>query len=170
MDIRQCREQDLAQLEIHTPSPGRTRRHAERFQRQRQGLSTYLIAWADEVPVGTGEILWRGCTAPEVSQRYPHCPELNGLSVWPPRMRSQGIGTAIMRASEALAEERGRHQIGLGVNDDNHHAAALYRRLGYEETGCRYFDRYHYIDDHGRRHDIADSTRFLVKNLQAPQA
>lgn len=152
------------------PSPGRTRRHTERFQRQRQGLSTHLIAWADDVPVGTGEILWHGCTALEVRQRYPDCPELNGLGVWPARLRSRGIGTAIVLAAEAVARERGHHRLGLGVNDDNHRAAALYLWSGYEETGCRYFDRYHYIDGHGRRHDVADPTRFLMKELRTTRA
>jgi RimJ/RimL family protein N-acetyltransferase len=165
MNIRDCREEDLAPLEASMPSPGRTRGHARRFGRQRQGLSSYLIAWADSVPVGTGEILWPGCAAPEVQQRYPGCPELNGLWIWPAELRSQGIGTAIIRAAESRARERGYPQIGLGVTDDNLRAAALYQRLGYHETGCRYLDRYHYLDDHGCRHDVADPARFLVKQL-----
>jgi GNAT superfamily N-acetyltransferase len=166
MDIRQCREGDLARLEVHMPSPGRTRRHATRFERQRQGLSTYLVAWADDVPIGVGEVVWTGCAAPEVRRRYPDCPELNGLEVWPPRWRSRGVGTAIVRTAESLARERGHDRIGLGVDDDNPRAAVLYDRLGYEETGCRYLDRYHYVDEQGRRHDVADPARFLVKDLR----
>jgi GNAT superfamily N-acetyltransferase len=127
---------------------------------------TYLIAWVDGIPAGTGEILWQGCAAPEVTQRFPRCPELNGLQVWPAERQSHGIGTAIIRAAEARARERGYRQIGLGVADDNPRAAALYLRLGYHETGCRYLDRYHYLDDRGRRHDVADPARFLVKQLQ----
>jgi ribosomal protein S18 acetylase RimI-like enzyme len=165
MDIRQCREQDLPLLEAGNPSPGKTRYHDRRFERQQQGASTFLIAWAEAVPIGTGEVLWHGCDAPEVHQRYPDCPEINGLHVWPAERRSHGTGTAIIRAAEALARDRGYHQIGLGVDDDNHRAAALYQRLGYQETGCRYLDRYYYLDDHGHRHDIADPARFLVKQL-----
>jgi GNAT superfamily N-acetyltransferase len=128
MDIRQCREQDLPLLEAGNPSPGQTRYHDRRFQRQQQGASTFLIAWAGGVPVGTGEILWRGCAAPEVHQRYPHCPELNGLHVWPAERRSHGIGTAIIRAAEALARDRGcpqgtatRHQPpGAGTRQPRH--------------------------------------------------
>lgn len=127
----------------------------------------YLIAWMDDVPVGIGEILWQGCAAPEVNRRYPHCPEINGLAVFPPELRSKGIGTTIVRTAEALVRQRGYHQIGLGVDDDNHRAEDLYHRLGYQETGCRYLDRYHYIDDHGGRHDVADPAHFLVKSLQA---
>jgi hypothetical protein len=50
-----------------------------------------------------------------------------------------------------------------GVNDHNHRATALYLRLGYQETGCHYLDRYHYIDDNGMRHEVEDPARFLVK-------
>ena len=103
-----------------------------------------------------------------MNQRYPACPELNGLEVWPAARRSQGAGTAIVRAAEALARDRGCDQIGLGVIDGNPRAAALYLRLGYRETGCRYLDRYSYLDDRGRRHDVGDPARFLVKQLTAP--
>src|ERR1035441_8102637 len=85
---------------------------------------------------------------------------------WPGSLRSRGIGTAIIRAAEALARERGCGQIGLGVDDDNPRAAALYLRLGYQETGYRYLDRYYYLEDHGHRHDVADPARFLVKDLK----
>ncbi|MEX5637788.1 hypothetical protein [Parafrankia sp. FMc2] len=37
------------------------------------------------------------------------------------------------------------------------------------QTGCRYLDRYYYLDDEGHRHDVADPARFLVKQLQAGQ-
>ncbi len=166
MIIRECREDDLALLEHHNPSPGQTRRHEARFHRQQQGLSTLLTAWIDDIPVGSGEIRWRGCAAAEVQARYPNCPELNGLAVWPTERQSHGTGTAIIRAAEDLTAQHGHHQIGLGVDDQNLRAAALYLRLGYQETGCRYLDRYHYLDDHGTRHDIADPCRFLIKPLQ----
>lgn len=151
------------------PSPGRTRRHAARFDRQEQGLATFLTAWADDdgdgVPVGTAQILWRGCAAPEVQARFPGCPELNGLGIWPPELRSRGIGSALIRAAEEEVRAAGHALIGLGVDDDNHRAAALYLRTGYRETGCRYLDRYAYLDGEGVRHEVADPARFLVKEL-----
>jgi hypothetical protein len=137
------------------------------FDHQGQGLSTFLVAWSGGFPVGSGRILWQGCAAPEVSQRFSNCPELNGLGVWPPEHRSQGIGSTVVRAAEAHVRCRGYRQIGLGVDDANHRAGALYARLGYQETGCRYLDRYHYIDDHGTRHEVADPARFLIKPLLA---
>ncbi|WP_436842402.1 GNAT family N-acetyltransferase [Streptomyces niveus] len=163
--IRECREEDLDLLERQMPSPGRTRRHAARFERQQRDLSTFLVAWSDGIPVGTAQILWQGCTAPEVGERFPGCPELNGLGVWPPRLRSRGIGTAIIRAAETRVRRRGHDLMGLGVDDRNPRAAALYLRLGYRDNDCRYLDRYHYLDDDGSRHEVADPCRFLTKRL-----
>ncbi|HEX5116617.1 MAG TPA: GNAT family N-acetyltransferase [Pseudonocardiaceae bacterium] len=163
--VRPCEAHDLALLRAHIPTPGHPERHATRFERQQRGRSTFLIAWIDDVPVGAGEVLWGGCAAPEINQHYPHCPELSGLDVWPPELRSQGIGTALVRAAEGLARQRGCRQIGLGVEDTNLRAAALYLRLGYQETGRQYLDRYQYTDNDGVRRDAADPARFLVKTL-----
>lgn len=167
MVIQECREADLDVLAQHNPSPGQVRWNAERFQRHRQGLTTFLLAWVDGVPAGAGEIRWQGCAAPEVHSRFPGCPEINGLIVRPPERRSHGIGTAVIRTAEDLTAQRGFHRIGLGVDDQNARAAALYLRLGYQETGCRYLDRYHYTDDNGVHHDAADPCRFLIKPLPA---
>jgi RimJ/RimL family protein N-acetyltransferase len=165
MIVRECRPQDVAVLEHHIGSPGLSRYHEARFERHRRGLGTFLVAWIDDVPVGSGEVLWRGCGADEVQQRFPGCPEISGLTVWPPERQSKGVGTALIRAAEALAVQRGHHRIGLGVDDQNERAAALYLRLGYRETGCLYLDRYHYVDDRSVRHEVADPCRFLVKAI-----
>lgn len=163
--VRPCQERDLALLRVHIPNAGQTDQHGIRFDRQQRGLSTLLVAWSDGIPVGTVEILWFGCSAPEVHQHYPDCPELNGLAVWLPERQSRGIGTALIDTAEILVRQGNRRQIGLGVGDDNPRAAALYLRLGYRETGCRYLDSYHYVDSAGVRHDVADPARFLVKDL-----
>jgi ribosomal protein S18 acetylase RimI-like enzyme len=161
--VRQCRQQDLAALEYQVPT-GRNRYHEVRHRRQSEGLSTFLIAYLGGVPVGSGEVLWQGAKEPEVRDRFPDCPEINGLAVVP-EWQSQGIGTTIIRAAEHLSGQRGCHRIGMGVDDHNARAAALYVRLGYRDTGCRYLDRYHYVDDHGVRHEVADSCRFLIKAI-----
>ena len=164
MEIKECRDGDVELLEQWSPS-GRLCIHAIRFARQQEGLSTFLIAWSQSSPVGSGELKWRGCDAPEVRAALPDCPELNGLQVSPPRLRSRGIGRAIIAHAEDLARQRGLTQLGLGVNYTNERAAALYQRLGFAETGCHYLDRYYYITDDGVRHDVADPAQFLVKEL-----
>jgi len=161
--VGQCRQRDLAALEHQLPT-GRNHYHEARYRRQSQGVSTYLIAYVGDEPVGSGEVMWQGAKEPEVRDRVPDCPEINGLTVVPER-QSQGIGTTIIRAAEQLAVRHGHHRIGMGVDDQNVRAAALYVRLGYQDTGCRYLDRYQYIDDHGVRHEVADPCRFLVKTM-----
>jgi GNAT superfamily N-acetyltransferase len=158
-----CREADVDALERALPT-GPNRYHAARFRRQGAGLSTFLVAYAGDVLVGSGEILWPGPKEPEVRALFPDCPEINGLGVVP-EQQGQGVGTAIIRVAEELAAERGRRRIGMGVADGNDRAAALYLRLGYVDTGCVYLDRYRHVDEHGAPHDVADPCKFLVKPL-----
>jgi ribosomal protein S18 acetylase RimI-like enzyme len=80
-------------------------------------------------------------------------------------MRSRGIGTALIAEAERRAAARGFSRIGLGVADDNPRAAALYLRLGFEETGYHYLDQYEVIDADAVRHAITESCRFLVRHL-----
>jgi GNAT superfamily N-acetyltransferase len=115
--------------------------------------------------VGSCEVRWAGCAAEQVRARYPGCPEINGLQVWPAQLRSRGIGRALVAVAEDEARRRGYAPIGLGVADDNPRAAALYGRLGYADGGCRTSDRYSWLDDGGGRHDVADPCRFLVKQV-----
>ncbi|MFI5914182.1 GNAT family N-acetyltransferase [Dactylosporangium sp. NPDC051541] len=160
--IRPARESDIAALERHLPT-GPNRYHDARYARQLAGRSTFLLAFVHGEPIGHASVLWDGGHAEAVRTRYPGCPEINALAVAAP-LQSQGIGTALIRAAETLAADRGCRQIGLGVDDSNPRAAALYRRLGYEETDFHYTDRYFYTDDAGH-HEVADPCRFLIKHL-----
>ncbi|MCY1141040.1 GNAT family N-acetyltransferase [Actinoplanes sp. Pm04-4] len=170
MDVRiaKCRAEDVAALEKVLPSPGLSGYHEARYRRQVAGGGTYLVACVDDgLPGGSGEIIWGGCGAAEVQAAFPGVPELSGLSVVP-RRQGQGIGTALISAAESVVVARGVGRLGMGVDDSNGRAAALYLRLGYAETGCHYLDRYHYVDDSGERHEVADPCRFLVKELRPP--
>lgn len=84
---------------------------------------------------------WGGCAAPEVRAARSGCPEINGLGVRPEDLRSRGIGSALIRAAEDLAGQRGFGAIGLGVGTDNPRAAQLYARLGYRPL-IDYVDRW----------------------------
>lgn len=128
-------------------------------------MSTYLIASIDDVPHGHAEVRWDGGNAAEVTTRFPGCVMISALDVWPAPMRSRGIGTALIREAERSAQTSGFGRIGLGVADDNPRAVALYLRLGYQESGCRYLDRYEVVDDPDGRRVITELCRFLVKEL-----
>lgn len=160
MLIRDCAADDLDGLEQAHPRHGHTRR----FRRQCAGESSYLIAVRDGIPVGHGELLWGGCRDDAVRAEYPDCPELNGLSVFPAELQGQGIGTAIVRAAEDRARDRGLQRIGLGVGDDNPRAARLYERLGYAAS-IDYVDVYDYVDAAGCQQVAEDPCRFMVKDL-----
>lgn len=67
-------------------------------------------------------------------RKRPGCGELWMLSVldaW----QSTGVGTVLITALEDRIAGRGLHTATLGVEHDNPRAAALYRRLGYRDTG-----------------------------------
>ncbi|MGW2300411.1 GNAT family N-acetyltransferase [Streptomyces sp. NPDC001809] len=163
-EIRPCRAADLPLLDRHLPAPGAPTRHADRFARQEAGKGTYLLAWRDGVPVGHGQVRWDGCAAPEVRAAVGECPEFNGLDVRE-GLRGQGVGTALVRAAEALVRERGGTVLGLGVGDGNPRAAALYARLGYAPV-VAYTDRWTWTDPEGRTHAAADACTFLVRTLE----
>ncbi len=164
MEIAACRAEDVDVLERFMPSFSVEGSHAARFARQEAGHSTYLVPWLGGRPVGHAEVRWTGCAAPEVRAARPGCPEINGLFVRPASLRSQGIGTALVRTAERLARERGVCLMGLGVGDDNPRAAALYARLGYLPA-IAYVDRWAHLDADGVRHERADPCTFLVKAL-----
>lgn len=161
MEITVCRAADVPLLDQYSGSPGATSFHARRFARQEAGECTYLVAWLDGRPVGNAEMRWTGCEAPEVTVG---CPEIGGLDVFPAELRSRGIGTALIRAAEGLAGERGPTVVGIGVGKDNPRAAALYDRLGYRPL-VDYVDRYAYEEHDGTTRECVDACAFMVKNL-----
>ncbi|WP_329351654.1 GNAT family N-acetyltransferase [Streptomyces sp. NBC_01261] len=159
-----CRAADVALLDQCIGSPGVVSTRACRFARQETGGGTCLVAWLDGRPVGHAEVIWDGCAAPEVRAALPGCPELNGLAVWPPQLRSRGIGGALIRRAEELAREHGRTALGLGVVADNPRAADLCARLGYRPL-TDYVDRWSYEDRDGVIRECVDPCTFLTKEL-----
>ncbi|MET7487818.1 GNAT family N-acetyltransferase [Streptomyces sp. NPDC005538] len=164
MEITVCRAADVALLDEFMGSSAAVSSHARRFARQAAGAGTYLVAWLDGRPVGHAEVRWDGCADPGVRAALPGCPELNGLAVWPPELRSRGIGGALVRRAEELVRKRGRTVLGLGVAADNPRAAGLYARLGYRPL-TEYVDRWSYEDREGVTHEHADPCTFLAKSL-----
>jgi GNAT superfamily N-acetyltransferase len=158
--ITECRPEDLRLLMAAIPSAA-PQGHYLRFERQLAGQGTFLIAWADAAPVGHAEIRWDGN---DIGDPFARCPQLSDVLVWPAAMRSRGIGTALIAEAEGLARRRGLDQMGLGVADANRRAAALCFRLGYEETGCRFFD-HHQVRDGDQVRWVSEPCRFLVKPL-----
>ena len=53
-----------------------------------------------------------------------------------PAQRRRGVATALTHAAEAHARERGCRILTLTVSVDNAAAQALYRKLGYRDSGA----------------------------------
>lgn len=87
-----------------------------------QGDGYYLVAWEGEEPLGHAHL---ALTDP---------PELQDVSV---RLdhRRRGVASALTRAAEHAAGERGAARLRLEVSVANDAAQALYRSLGYRDAG-----------------------------------
>ncbi|MFL5928226.1 MAG: GNAT family N-acetyltransferase [Gaiellaceae bacterium] len=85
--------------------------------------SFYLVAWEGEEPLGHAHL---ALTDP---------PELQDVEVLP-RHHRRGIATALTRAAEREAAARGHSVLTLTVSVDNRAAQAVYRALGYRDTGA----------------------------------
>lgn len=163
IDIRVCTEADIALLDKYIVGPGY---HQKRFQSQQEGKSTYLIAWQDDIPVGHLDLIWHGTESPEIQKYLKNIPELNAISVWPPEIRSKGIGRRLIAEAEKIAKEKGFEQAALGVALDNPRAKELYERLGYRDWGHgSYIDKYVGKDENGNDKEYSDECNYLIKKL-----
>jgi GNAT superfamily N-acetyltransferase len=90
--------------------------------------------------------------------------EINALHAF---VRGKGIGTALIRAAEAVAVGWGRTAIGMGVEPGNVRARGLYERLGYGLwPGPRVVDRWtEKAADGTVVHSHADECDYLFKRL-----
>jgi len=141
---------------------GREAHHA----RQSDGQATYLVAWRDEEPLGSGMLQWTGCVGPSARCAFPGAVELNHLQVRP-HLRGQGVERLLIGAAEALAAQGGRNQLAVGVSDENRDAERLYVRLGYRPTGVFDVTEYDWADDDGVVHHEIERDQLLVKEIIA---
>ena len=70
--------------------------------------------------------------------------------------RSQGIGTALIKAVENEARRKGLKSVNLEVALQNPDALRLYERLGYRRTGERVVDRWTRLADDGDVDQVED--------------
>lgn len=157
IEVRPARPEDLAWMDAAVPAPGGW--NAIRLERHLSGETVLMLAFDGAHCVGRAELLL-SVAAPEVRERYPGVPEVNGVEVTHAR-RGEGIGRLLVAAVARAALERGHEQGGIGVAPENAGAQRLYQRLGF--TGSLlYVDRYSVTYDDGRRHDSADTCVFLT--------
>jgi ribosomal protein S18 acetylase RimI-like enzyme len=162
MDIRPCTDEDLSVLCSRWRTPGGV--HEAHHAHQRTGQATYLVAWQDQEPLGSGVVQWGGCIGSNARAAYPGAVEINHLQVRD-QYRGQGVGSALIAAAEALAAQAGRDQMAVGVAADNPGAERLYRRLGYRLTGVVDVSEYDWITAEGAVQHETERDHLLVKDL-----
>lgn len=113
-------------MEIRPLVPGEVERVGavlglSRLGGKAEGL--YLVAWEGDEPLGHAYLA------------LAEAPELQDVSVRP-EFRRRGIASALTDAVEAECRERGFDRLTLKVALDNEPAQALYRKLGYVDTGA----------------------------------
>jgi GNAT superfamily N-acetyltransferase len=139
-------------------------RHLERAVGQRGGRGLYLIAWCGGAPVGHSFVKWPGDLSSRQA-RAERCAEVEDLFVVPDH-RGDGIGTALLEASEQAAREAGHDTIGLAVALDNEGARRLYARRGYRDAAQGVFTlRWTSLDDQGVERTWREMCTYLVKDL-----
>lgn len=96
---------------------------------ERRGDVVFVLAVANGRPIGRIGIDFGLKAAEKIAYLW-------ALGVLP-SLRRLGIGTALLREAESViaSSPRGATEIEIGVNQMNHEAAELYRRLGYRDAG-----------------------------------
>jgi GNAT superfamily N-acetyltransferase len=127
MDIRPATSADVDRLIASLAEYPASQHHIRgRWDTQQSGEGVYLIAHSDGEILGQTMVL-RESKYAEV-RAAEAAAEINGLHAY---VQKQGVGTALIRAAEAVATEWTRPAIGMGVGYDNPGARRLYERLGY---------------------------------------
>jgi ribosomal protein S18 acetylase RimI-like enzyme len=139
--------------------------HRRRLEQQAHGEVEYLVAWRQR-PIGHVLIEWAGAQIEPMASALKHSPQIVDLLVIA-ELRSQGIGTLLMREAEQSIWDRGYRRVVLGVGVENTRARAFYERLGYVDPGfgpCTV--TYPVVDPHGNEATAAEHVIYLVKELQ----
>ncbi|GAB2685066.1 GNAT family N-acetyltransferase [Kribbella swartbergensis] len=161
MDIRPATQDDVDRL--MAPAEPAARHHLrDRWETQQRGDGLFLLAHRDGEVVGHALLLKESKYA-EVRAVHDAA-EINALHAY---VQGQGIGTAIIRAAEAIAADWSKPAIGLAVAAGTVGARRLYERLGYRPwDGAGVVDTWTEQDAEGnvvRSH--ADPCDYLFKPL-----
>jgi ribosomal protein S18 acetylase RimI-like enzyme len=144
IDVRQLSPAEVARVDALLPL------------HRLDGAQTYLVAWLGDEPVGHAHVAWAGTKL--------GMPEIQDVFV-EPRLRRQGVATALSRGAEREAVRRGHDRISLSVGIGNEAAQRLYERLGYADAGIEPQRVQGTITLRGEPFDVDDTLLYLVKSL-----
>ena len=125
LTVRDMTEADLPELACFYPRHVFETMPAE-IERARTGVVDHLVVCTPAgVPVAKGAVNW---------DEIPGAGVISTLSVRA-ELRSVGIGTVLIQASEERMRARGLSRSEIGAEENNPRARALYERLGYVAYG-----------------------------------
>jgi GNAT superfamily N-acetyltransferase len=127
---------------------------------QEEGVGQYLVAWADDLPVGVAVVAW-GAQAVSSHARLEGSAELRTIEALDGHRR-HGVGAALLKGIESAALESGASRIGLQVGLDNTVARAFYEKMGYHDAGHGLFQEEVVSDN---EQDSAAVCQYLIKKL-----
>jgi RimJ/RimL family protein N-acetyltransferase len=164
MDIRPATRGDVDRMVAAISDYPAAQHHLRaRWDAQDRGEGLFLLAHRDGEIVGYTMLL-RSSKYAEVRAADDPA-EINALYAY---VKNQGVGTAIIRAAEAIAGDWARSSIGLAVSPDNPKARRLYERLGYRPwSSAQVVDVWTEQDAGGnvvRSHE--DRCDYLLKSLR----
>jgi ribosomal protein S18 acetylase RimI-like enzyme len=156
--VRTAARGDLAALEWFGHQRHVLPHIGEILDRRERGAAELLVAEANGFPVGRIGIDFTRREGKALLWSFAVIPNLQGLGIW----------TALIRAAEAVAAERGLTTVEIDVGKDNPRAQALYERLGYEVVGEEQ-DTWSYVDDAGKEVVVVDDD-WVLRKLLRPEA
>lgn len=170
VEIKPLTTADLESVEDHINFDWAAQhKHRERLGKQDKGKAIYLVAWHRNIPVGHVLLEWSGTADEPMCSQLVHCPNLEDLFV-APQYRAKGVGSRILQEAEALAQQKGYSQIGLGVASGDAGARRLYERLGYEDAGFgEYKTGGSYLDQEGQEQTWQETCCYFVKRIRSNQ-
>ena len=80
--------------------------------------------------------------------------------------RDRGIGTALIRAVEAMAVDMGISEVNLEVSVENEAAIRLYERLGFHRLPEQVTDRWEQLRDDGSTMTVEEQSWIMVKRVK----
>ena len=132
---------------------------ARRLEESRLGYRDMLVAELDGRVVGTVSMGGHGFQRPGSLRLF-------ALDVGA-AFRRRGVGTALVKAVEAMASARALDEVNLEVAIDNKDAIRLYERLGYRRHGDPVSDRWERRLDDGSS-QLVDVPSWVMINRPEP--
>lgn len=163
--IKSATRDNLLELERFLPTniPNFHQSHTSDHEK---GTADWLIAYADDVPVGHFLVRWDGAHNDAVKKFVQNCPHLESGGV-KEEFRRQGVATRMILAAEEMARQKGFTKIGMAVGaNDNPRARHLYESLGYTDWQHGTFDEsWQVIGPDGNIKQETETCIYLIKNL-----